>query len=96
MYGWQAGGSHPTGMLSCYHPQQSCEGYVFIGVCLSTGGVCSGGCLLLGGVCSGGMSAPGGCLLPGGLLPGGVCSAPPGEKVTAADGTHPTGMHSCW
>ena len=21
---------------------------------------------------------------------------PPGEMATAADGTHPTGMHSCW
>ena len=37
-----------------YRPQRSCEGYVFTGVCLSTGGgvsaprggVCSGGCLL--------------------------------------------------
>ena len=25
---------------------------------------------------------------------GGVCMA--GEMATAADGTHPTGMHSCW
>ena len=42
------GGMHPTGMHSCYRPQQSCEGYyrplrscegyVFTGVCLSTGG----------------------------------------------------------
>ena len=42
-------------------PQRSCEGYVFIGVCLSTGG----------------WSAPGGCrggLLPGCLLLGGAWS----------------------
>ena len=38
-YGQQAGGTHPTGMHTCYRPQQSCEGYVFTGVCLSTGGV---------------------------------------------------------
>ena len=35
---WQAGGTHPT-VMSCYRPQQSCEGYVFTGVCLSTGGM---------------------------------------------------------
>ena len=34
----EAGGTHPTGMLSCYCPQWSCEGYVFTGACLSTGG----------------------------------------------------------
>ena len=33
---------HPTGMLSCYLPQWSCEGYVFTRVCLSTGGECLG------------------------------------------------------
>ena len=32
----------------------------------------------------------GGCLVRG----GGACS-PPRETATAADGTHPTGMHSC-
>ena len=37
-----------------------CEGYVFTGVCLSTGGVCSGG-----------GSALGGCLLPGVFRGGG-------------------------
>ena len=130
----------------CYRPQRSYEGYVFTGVCLSTGGVwypsmpCSrspdGGCaipaciaggipaylatgleggmpgpwggllpgdLLHGGVClDWGVSAPGG-LLPGGLLGGGAgipaCTEadplPPGETATAADSTHPNGMHSC-
>ena len=55
-----------------------------------------------GGVWSG---PGGGCLLlvgapaPGGVCSGGVCSAlrqHPGETATAADGTHPTGMHSCF
>ena len=63
-----------------------------------------GGCLLLGvsvsggsapgGVCSRGGLLPGGCLLWGCLLPGG-CGDPP-EMATAAGGTHPTGMHSCY
>ena len=106
-----------------YRPQRSCEGYIFTGVCLSTGGsapvggawsqgVCSwGGCLLPEGG-----PGPGGCLLLGGggaWSGGGVCSwgglvggvgipacteadTLPGEMATAADGTHPTGMHSCF
>ena len=47
--------------LFYYRPQRSCEGYVFTGVCLSTGG----GSAPRGSVCSGG------CLVQGGLLPGG-------------------------
>ena len=69
---------------------RSCEGYVFTGVCVHGGGggawsreVCSGGGCLLRGV-----SAPGGVGIP-------ACT-PPGETATAADGTHPTGMHSCF
>ena len=52
-----------------------------------------------------GGSGPGGsvCSQGGGLLPGGglvsqhaLRQTPPlGETATAADGTHPTGMHSC-
>ena len=111
-------GTHSTGMLSCYRPQRSYEGYVYSGVCLSTGG---------GGwwypsmhrrwypnmPCNrspGGGSAPRGGLLPGGLLLGGsaprggcllrvgVCVETPLRKQTAtvADGTHPTGMLSCF
>ena len=48
-----------------------------------------GGCLLQG------VSAPGGGVCSGGCL---LCTeAAPhlGETATAADGTHPTGMHSC-
>ena len=78
--------------------------------CLVRGGVCSqgvpapGGCLLGGGGCL----IPGGCLLPGegacsqwGCLVWGLVSqhalrqTPPPETATTADGTHPTGMHSC-
>ena len=46
----------------------------------------TGGCLLSGGACSrGGVPAPGGCLV----------ETPP-RMATAAGGTHPTGMHSCY
>ena len=77
---------------------------MFTGVCLSTGG----GCLVRGGACSGGCSWGG---VPGprwGLLRGGGAWSPgsalgaggvPGgdpPTATAADGTHPTGMHSCF
>ena len=41
-----AEGTHPTGMDSSnYHLQRSCEGYVFTGMCLSTGG-CLPQCML--------------------------------------------------
>ena len=52
-----------------------------------------GGCQLRG------VPAAGGCLLPGGPAPGGsalggcLVETPP---ATAAGGTHPTGMHSCY
>ena len=47
------------------------------------------------------MPGPGGVCFQGGLVPGGLVSqhalrqTPPGETATAANGTHPTGMHSC-
>ena len=109
-------------ILRCYRQQRSCEGYVFTGVCLSTGGGLlqagvpgPGGCLVPGeGSASGGMPGPGGGVCssgvpgPGGSAPRGVPGpgwgvvsqhalrqTPPGETATAADGTHPTGMHSC-
>ena len=76
--------------------------FLQVSVCPRGGGgkgACSGGgCLVLGGllwgvvvVCSGG------CLLPrGGLVSQhALRQTPPGETATAADGTHPTGMHSC-
>ena len=54
-----------------------------------------GGCLVLGGVWFWGVSAPKGCLLPEGVWSGGPGGDPP-RTVTAAGGTHPTGMHSCF
>ena len=56
-------------------------------VCLFGGVLLLGGCLVLGGTWSGG----------GGLVGIPACTEadPPGETATAADGTHPTGMHSC-
>ena len=50
-----------------------------------------------------GGSAPGGGAARGGSAPGGACSGgrvlrPPTHRkqtATVADGTHPTGMHSC-
>ena len=49
----------------------------------------SGRCLLPGGW---------GCMVPGGLLlvGGGCLVETPPPTATAAGGTHPTGMHSCW
>ena len=58
--------------------------------------------LFTGGVRgSGGVSGPRRCLVPGGgLLPGGSgpggCGEPPPVMATAAGGTHPTAMHSCY
>ena len=36
VHGWKAGGMHPTGMLSCYHPQEIM--FSHLSVILSTGG----------------------------------------------------------
>ena len=37
------------------------------------------------------------CLVPwGGLVPGGCLAETPRRMATAAGGTHPTGMHSCF
>ena len=68
---------------------------IFLQVSVCPGGGClvPRGCLIPGGAWSGeGVSAPGGVRIP-------ACTEadppPPGETATAADGTHPTGMHSC-
>ena len=60
------------------------------------GGACSGGSAPGGGV-----PALGGVPAPGGSAPGGDCSGGGGVEnspvtATAACGTHPTGMHSCY
>ena len=65
-------------------------------------GLVPGG-LVPGGVCSRGSgpggvggSGPRGSLVPGGVgIPACTEADPLGEMATAADGTHPTGMHSC-
>ena len=82
------GGTHPTGMRSCYHPQMKLwEDNVFTGVCLSTEV-----CLLRAGV----------CLLRGSASILGVCLSMylgrPYPKIDGqlAGGTHPTGMHTCF
>ena len=83
------------------------QGYIFTGVCHSVNreGAWSRGVSALGGVCLQGVPGPGGvcsrgCLLRGGLLPGGPglggCLVETPPTVTAADITHPTGMHSCF
>ena len=46
--------------------------------------------------CSGGVPGPGGGLLRGGSAPGGAWWPCPSWMATAAGGTHPTGMHSCF
>ena len=42
----------------------------------------------------GGMCGRGACVAVGCAWQGGACVA--GETTTTADGTQPTGMHSCW
>ena len=73
------------------------------GACMAGGHACQGSCVV--GVCvwQGGMHGAGlhsqGACMAGGMQGGragvwqGACMA--GEMATAADGMHPTGMHSC-
>ena len=76
-----------------YRPQRSCEGYVFTPVCHS---------VHMGGVC---LSACWDTTPPPGVSPRSRHPPPgadpswagtPQQTATVADGTHPTGMHSCW
>ena len=74
------------------------------------GGCLVGGCLVPGGLLWGGawswevVTGPGGSVQWGEVPDprGGVVSqhalrqTPPGEMTSAADGTYPTGMHSCF
>ena len=92
---WQRSLPSATKLLRlCFYMCLSVHGGVS-----APGGVCSGGRgvplpgdLLLGGVCSWG------CLLLGELVSQHALRQtprPPVEMATVADGTHPTGMHSC-
>ena len=97
-----------------YLPQQSCEGYVFTPVCLSTGG---GNCLSACWDTTPPGPAPPRSRPPGpgtpreqeplgsrhppweqtplGADPPSPGAGFPPDTAAAADGTHPTGMHSC-
>ena len=57
------------------------------------GCVCSGGGMCGRGACVAGGHVWQGACVAGGLTCQGACEA--GQTATAADGTHPTGMHSC-
>ena len=52
------------------------------GICVTGGGMCGGGLCMAGGHVLQGYMHGRGCVV--------------GETATAADGTHPTGMHSCF
>ena len=69
-------------------------GGCLMGVC--SGGCRSWGCLVPGGAWSGGVSAPRGCLVWRLCSGGGVPGGEPPLTASAAGGTHPTGMHSCY
>ena len=58
------------------------------------GGMCGRGACVAGGMHGRGRAymAEGACMA-GGVCGRGACTA--GDMATAADGTHPTGMHSC-
>ena len=64
-------------------------------------GTCMAGECMVGGTCGRGHAPQGGwvcmvggtCVARGAYVAGGACMV--GETATAADSTHPTGMHSC-
>ena len=91
-WSWQAGGTHPTGMLSCYRPQTKFAKVMFLQVSVCPqGGACVvalGGCAwLLWGTC---VVAPGGgtCVVASGghawLLWGRACVVAPGGACVVA------------
>ena len=69
------------------------------GMCGGEGGMCGRGVCVAGGMHGGGMHGrrghgKGGMHGRGGIHGRGECTA--GEMATGVDGTHPTGMHSCF
>ena len=72
------------------------QGNMFTGVCLSTAGVCPGGGWSQGDGWSRGWLVPRGGAWSGRESGLGVPGGDPPRTATAAGGTHPTGMHSCY
>ena len=74
------------------------KGYVFTGVCLSTGGKGGRGVYIPWAYHPRQISPPP-AITPGQTHPTQTpawADPPPDQTATAADGTHPTGMHSCF
>ena len=80
---WQGGSMHGKGG----HTWQGGHVWQGEGACMA-GGVHGGGHMWQGGI-----RGRGACVA-GGMCGRGACVA--GETATEADGTHPTGMHSCY
>ena len=94
-------GTHPTGMLSCYHPQRSCGKVIFSQVCVKNSDHGGGGVYL--SACWDTHTPPAQSMLgytqplPSACLDTSPFPVHAGiDMATAADGTHPTGMHSCY
>ena len=86
-----------------------CQEFCPQDVCVSQNALGRGLCIITctGGVCPGVADVWPGVGLPGGVCPGGLPkrgvyprdqrqTPPPLPTATAADGTHPTGMYSCF
>ena len=96
--------THKCEELLFYRPQRSCDGYLFTPVCLSMGGSAS----VHAGIPHGSdtpwdQTPPGAGTTPGPSTPqsrhyplGSDTTPPQQQTATVADGTHPTGMHSCF
>ena len=90
------GGVCYPSMYCRWYPSMPCSrGVCAIPACIA-GGIpaclAAGGCLLLGGVCSCRSACSRGVPAPG----KGLGDPPWKQTGTVADGTHPTGMHSCF
>ena len=87
------GGTHPTSLPPA---NEVCEGYIFTGVCLSTGGAC----VVVGGIHGcGGMCGCGGCAWLGRacVVAGGACMCGKGGHAWLWGACMPMrGMHGEW
>ena len=87
-----------AGLLGGCYTSMHCRWYPSMPCSRSPrGGACSNRCLLVGGggACSGGVCSQGGSAPRACLFLGGVRRPPLKQTAAVADGTHPTGMHSC-